>query len=254
MAALAAAEAPPLQPGDCVVVFLKVPLKGKSKTRLIPTFGEVGALALARAMAQDTLRRLGSDPRFCAARLVACFAPVEAREGLDALVAGSGSARPWEPSPMTPHDLTRSDLGTFLAAEYARVRDASPGAVVILGMDAPDLPLDRVCAAAAAARSGRAAVGDAADGGYVFVALPPAAPPSVFEGIAWSAPTTAASQRAALAREGVPVAPAAERDAPWPDVDEAGDVHDLFRRLAAAPGDCPHLDALADSVSLLLTM
>ena len=110
------------------------------------------------------------------------------------------------------------------------------------GMDTPDLPMEFVERAAAAARRGEAVVHDCADGGYVLVALPRDAPPAVFDDVRWSCAETAASQRAALARNGIVVA--ARSGPAWRDVDEADDVAALAARLAAAPGACPALDAL----------
>lgn len=240
MAGLACACMPlPLESTDAVVVFLKVPTLHKTKTRLIPRFGAEGAYAIAQALAEDTLRRLGSSPLLDDARRVACFAPADGADRLERLAARAAVAGRFELSPMAPRDLASSDLGAALRAEYERVRATTPGAVVIVGMDAPDLPLDVVAGAATAARRGAAVVHDASDGGYVLLALPPGAPGDVFDGVEWSTDRTAASQRAALEARGVPLA--ARAGPPWPDVDEPGDVDALFARLN--PTACPSLAA-----------
>ena len=79
----------PLESTDAVVVFLKVPTLHKTKTRLIPRFGAEGAYAIAQALAEDTLRRLGSSPLLDDARRVACFAPADGADRLERL-AGRG--------------------------------------------------------------------------------------------------------------------------------------------------------------------
>ena len=77
----------PLESTDAVVVFLKVPTLHKTKTRLIPRFGAEGAYAIAQALAEDTLRRLGSSPLLDDARRVACFAPADGADRLEQLAA-----------------------------------------------------------------------------------------------------------------------------------------------------------------------
>ena len=222
-----------------------MPLKGKSKTRLIPRFGEDGAFRVARALLCDTLYRFGFAPEFDGARRVACFAPAEAACVLQELVEDAGVDHDfWERSAMAPHELTGSDLGGFLRTEYERVRRESTGAVVIVGMDSPDLPVDFVLDAAGAARAGAAVVHDSTDGGYVLVALPPDAPGAVFDDVEWSTTRTAASQRARLEACGVRVE--AQRGEAWGDVDEAEDLLALLDRLAKKEaGECPSLDAVA---------
>ena len=46
-------EASSVECRSAVVLVTKVPLVGSSKTRLIPTLGEAGAMALATAMLTD---------------------------------------------------------------------------------------------------------------------------------------------------------------------------------------------------------
>ncbi|KAK7253884.1 hypothetical protein SO694_00002853 [Aureococcus anophagefferens] len=155
MAGLACACMPlPLESTDAVVVFLKVPTLHKTKTRLIPRFGAEGAYAIAQALAEDTLRRLGSSPLLDDARRVACFAPADGADRLERLAARAAVAGRFELARWRARDLASSDLGAALRAEYERVRATTPGAVVIVGMDAPDLPLDVVARAATAALRG----------------------------------------------------------------------------------------------------
>lgn len=46
-----------------IVVVAKVPIEGKSKTRLIPKLGASGSVRLATAMLQDVVETIGSDVR-----------------------------------------------------------------------------------------------------------------------------------------------------------------------------------------------
>ena len=91
----------PLQEGDALVIVLKVPSAGKSKTRLHVCFGPHETQKLANAMAADTFERFSGGE--CAqARRVCCFAPSDERKEASRLAPG------WELSPMASRDLKLS--------------------------------------------------------------------------------------------------------------------------------------------------
>ena len=233
----------PLEPGDALVVVLKAPAAGKSKTRLHTCFGPHETQKLATAMAADTFERFSGEQ--CAqARRVCCFAPSDERKEASRLAPG------WELSPMASRDLKSSDLGSALKDEYARVRSQSRGAVVFLGSDAPDLPIDYVLDACACARQGTAAICEALDGGYVLLALPSNAPPEVFAGVKWSCSETANSQRERLQACGVSVRTLLGR---WSDIDEVTDVHALLERLKKSKA-CPRVLAMAPKLEAMLAI
>jgi hypothetical protein len=237
------ADAHALEAGDAIVVILKVPAAGQSKTRLHCCFGPDTTTQIAEAMAADTCERLSGEA--CAkARRVCCFAPKERRDEAARLAPG------WELSPMAPRDLKSSDLGKALKEEYVRVRRQSRGAVVFLGSDAPDLPLDYVLDACTAARNNMAVVCEALDGGYVLIALPQSAPPEVFDGVKWSCAETCNSQRAQLQKSGVEVRTMMDR---WPDVDEVTDVSALLERLKESKA-CPRVLELNHKLQALLAI
>ena len=201
----------PLEDGDALVVVLKVPAASPSAAPHMLRPHETQKLATA--MAADTFERFSCGE--CAqARRVCCFAPSDERKEASRLAPG------WELSPMASRDLKSSDLGTALRDEYVRIRSQSRGAVVFLGSDAPDLPLDYVLDACACARQGTAALCEALDGGYVLLALPSNAPPEVFDHVKWSCSETANSQRERLQACGVAVRTLLGR---WSDIDEVTD-------------------------------
>ncbi|KAJ1458159.1 hypothetical protein M885DRAFT_94471 [Pelagophyceae sp. CCMP2097] len=229
-----------------LVVLLKMPVKGSSKTRLVPALGADGALLVADALLRDTLLRYGRASELAAWRRVACFAPPTAAAAAalaDVLASLFGAdGGPWECAPMTSHsgDLASSNLGDLLGAEYARVRQANSGPVVFVGMDSPDLPIEFVVDAAATAADGAAAIVPATDGGYVALALPASAPRAVFDDVEWSTANTAASQSSRIKSCGVDCIAAA---AAWEDVDDVEDLRNLAARLQKTPGLCPALEA-----------
>lgn len=226
--------------------------------RLIPSLGPDGALAVARAMMTDTLRRcvsardsVHSNParrcRFAREfptswRRVVYFAPSSREAELQSILEDAACESAWERQPMRAHsgDLRSADLGSILRAGYELIRDNIRPAIFI-GMDTPDLPAEAVAAAATAAHT-TAVIHDSTDGGYVLAALPPTCPPEVFDRVEWSTERTAESQRARLRECGVPVS--AAEFPPWEDIDEVEDVWRLARRLASTPGLCSSLDQL----------
>lgn len=225
-----------------LVVVAKVPTLNKSKTRLIPAFGPDGALTLAQAMLSDTLRRFGDIPD---CRRILYFAPANRA---DELTSWSAS---WELVPMPGHDdLRSSDLGVLLRAGYELVRDEE-NPTLFVGMDTPDLPLDLLLEARREAALGNAVVHPSTDGGYVLAALPPRCPSEVFDGVEWSTPRTAESQRASIAAHGIKLV--SLQSQPWEDIDEIEDVKRLAARLAnEAPGLCPLLERVLPDLLLLL--
>lgn len=226
--------------------------------RLIPSLGPDGALAVARAMMTDTIRRCALTREFVHSILARCcsfarefptswrrivyFAPSNREAELQSILQDADAESAWERQPMRAHsgDLRNADLGSILRAGYEVIRD-NIRPTIFIGMDTPDLPAKAVAAAAIAAHT-TAVIHDSTDGGYVLAALPPTCPPEVFDRVEWSTERTADSQRARLRECGVPVS--AAEFPPWDDIDEIDDVWRLARRLVSTPGLCTSLEQL----------
>lgn len=202
----------------------KAPLPGQVKTRLIPALGAEAAAQLAQAflidvarVAREAARKAGGSAYVLASPDEAC-APLAALTGLAALPQGSGG------------------LGERLVAACARLFALGHAQVLLLGADAPTLPLGHVAAALdlIAQRQGHAVLGPAEDGGYWCVGLDRPAP-ALFEAIAWGTATVLEETRAAAARAGIPLAFAP----PWHDIDEPADLARLSAALAADPDTAP---------------
>lgn len=173
-------------------------------------------------------------------------------------------------------NLRSSDLGDKLADILVRTREqlgarsrGSSGAIAILGMDSPEIPLNELSYALELSSASAvdiyepnqapknkkmpmAYLSPSLDGGYGMLCLPPNAPPSVFGGIRWSHPLTALSQIKALTDAQVGV----ELGSLMRDIDEPDDLRCLAGRLrqirltarhttseaANIPGDCEHVE------------
>ena len=250
--------------GGAVCVFAKCPIPGRSKTRLTPLLGEDGAASLATAMLSDILVSLTSCDRLKETLKVLVYAPgtsegeahmnsILQRLNLSATSCSSCSdsevsshiLNGWVLLPMasgaSKADLTSSSLGSKLKDALEKTRNLlerlhktiatqQPNeAVVFLGMDAPELPLEEIVHAlqTSAARN-KAHMCPADDGGYGMLSVPRNAPVSqIFHGVRWSNNLTAVSQLKALSDCCIDVSIGKMMN----DVDEPEDVIRLAKRL-----------------------
>ena len=252
-----------------VILVAKLPCKGRSKTRLVPALGEDATLALATAMLSDLLARLAAAPALRAARKVLLFAPAAEAAEAARFLADRGLSDAWSARPMLDarQSLTGSDLGAKLAAALVEEQAAQASEcgseavrpVAFIGMDSPTLPDEAIAAALREAGAGSgggpdtAHVCGAADGGYTLLALPPRAPPAVFEGVSWSCERTLESQVGRLEACGLGVS----RGATYADIDEVADVKALAQQVQAEPGVarlCPAVAKVLSSLSEQLSI
>lgn len=162
-----------------IVIFAKAPIPGRVKTRLIPALGEKGAAELARKMLDDTVAEA------IAANLLIpelCTDP-----------------HPMEPewSPYLPRAQLRftgqsgGDLGARMAQVTKRTIQLEEN-ILLIGTDCPALDRHRLRAAARALAEHDAFIHPTEDGGYALLGLR-RFDRSVFENIAWSTASVAAT-------------------------------------------------------------
>jgi rSAM/selenodomain-associated transferase 1 len=159
-----------------LLLIAKMPVAGRVKTRLCPpcTFDE--AAAIASAALDDTIATLRATP--CVDRFVAALDGTP-----DARFEG------WEVVPQRGRGLDER-----LAAAF---EDTGGGAVVLVGMDTPQIGVEHCIRAFDRLRDHDAVIGLAADGGFWLVGFadPDA---SVFLGVPMSSDATGAEQLARL--------------------------------------------------------
>ena len=151
-----------------LVIMAKLPVMGAVKTRLARDIGPAAAVAAARLMLDDLLRRVGRDRHW---RTILALSPPSA------LRAGR-----W---PRTDGQVAQApgDLGAKLTNVFQRLLPNGP--VVIVGADCPDMQADDIRRAFHALRAHRAVLGPATDGGYWLVGL--ARPRrNIFQKVRWS--------------------------------------------------------------------
>jgi uncharacterized protein len=154
-----------------LAIFAKTPLPGQVKTRLTPPLSPEQGAELYRCMLLDTIAR---------ARTLS----------LDTFIFYHGSEEYFQEVapgvPLVPQD--KSCLGCRMEAAFTALGSMGYQARVVIGSDAPDLPLSFIEEALESVESGSdVAFGPAEDGGYYLVALR-GPHGGIFKGISWSRP------------------------------------------------------------------
>lgn len=192
-------------------VFAKQPLPGMVKTRLCPPLTPEQAADLYRVSLQETVTRMRALPN---CELVICYSGDE--NWFAATFPG-----------ITLMPQRGSDLGARMAQCLSDRLAAGYDATVLIGSDAPDLPLARIEQAFKALEDAALVYGPALDGGYYLVgeAVHHA---QLYQDIAWSTGRVLEQTLAKAAQLGVcPVLLE-----PWDDLD---DLPALLRLVVRTP-------------------
>jgi rSAM/selenodomain-associated transferase 1 len=200
-----------------ILIMGKAPIPGTVKTRLgLPPQDAAG---LQAALIGDTVEK--------------------ARSLAQTTLAGAPADRLDLIRPLLPDDValipqSTGDIGDRMLSGARTLFDASPDPVLLLGTDAPTLPVEAIETTASALDLHDISIIPSIDGGYVLLGLrrPVGA---VFRGVEWS---TEAVHRQTLERAGE-VGLSVYEGGPWYDVDEMEDLVRLRGELAARPHLAP---------------
>jgi rSAM/selenodomain-associated transferase 1 len=198
------------------------------KTRLRPTDG-VAAHALRAALLLDSLDAVAQAgwPVFV------YVTPPDAATAVRTLIATDRGLAP-QRARLTCAAQTAGDLAMRMAHAMSATLSQGHDAVVLVGSDAPDLPVQAIEDAVAALQGeggGRRVVfGPAADGGFYLVAAR-TAPVEAFDGVTWSRHDVLAAVTARAEAAGFDVALVRR----WFDVDTEDDLRALAGRVGGAP-------------------
>lgn len=209
-----------------LLVFARSARPGHTKTRLIPALGPDGAAELYAAFLSDTLavanRALGS-----------------AVSGGSTVSAGSAvsAVETWVAA---PEDLSafsdgRLQEGTSIGERMSHALGdalARFPAALLIGSDAPTLPVAFLRAGVEALERADVVLGPSADGGYYLIGARGAAP-DLRGDIRWSSPHTLADTVARLTPLRIALLP------PWYDVDTPEDLRLLQLHLTLRPKAAP---------------
>lgn len=188
-----------------LIVFARVPIHGRVKTRLAARLGADQALAIHRYLLRECLKQ-GSALAGVSREL--CLDATDSTGECVALANEFGFELTQQPP---------GDLGARMAAACARALLSHPR-VVLIGSDCPLLYTAQLQQAFVQLESHDAVFAPVADGGYALVGLRRPLP-AIFEDVAWSTAAVMAVTRQRLTALGVRWA---ELTLLW-DIDEAAD-------------------------------
>jgi len=167
-----------------LIVFTRYPEPGKTKTRLIPVLGKVGAANLHRLMAQKAIARALS---------------LQNSRRLSVEIHHTGGSQPqmqdWLGTEMIYQNQRDGDLGARMTAAFQKSFDSGVDKVAIIGTDCPDLKAEIMAQAFDELSHHDLVLGPAKDGGYYLIGLRRSIP-ELFSGIKWGTSEVFASTRA----------------------------------------------------------
>ena len=203
-----------------LLLFTRLPERGRVKTRLIPALGAEGACRLHRALLHDTLRLAGQVWRACSCDVVVAW-------------TGRGSPRRLARAAPMPVRLLHQEgdgLGERLAHAHRLLFASGAAAVVTLGCDSPSLPAAMVEEAFLRLERVEVVLGPAADGGYVLLGTSRFLP-ALFRDIPWGTSDACRVTRRRTEQEGAEIHLLPE----WYDVDDPQGLQRLREDLERCP-------------------
>jgi hypothetical protein len=199
---------------NCILFFVKNPVRGGVKRRLAEEVGDTVAVGLYKNFIVDMLRTLSTCT---ATRLLICVYPHSAL----------GSLRKW--LGMRYHYLPQEgkDLGERMKNSFIKAFSMEYERVILIGSDIPDLPRTVIAEAFKALETNEITVGPARDGGYYLIGFRDKTfVPEVFDNIRWGGKQVLKTTLHRVEKIGcsVHLLPA------WSDVDMLADVMALLQR------------------------
>jgi rSAM/selenodomain-associated transferase 1 len=227
------ADLPPIPSGRPVILVMgRTPELGRVKSRLARTMGRHAALRLHTAFLQDSLALAQT-----AARSI---------KG-SAFLAYEGLAPPSEPDlailPSFPQ--CSGNLGQRQAHAQDLLFSLGAGAVITMGSDSPNLPVDRLLSAWHERSRADLIVVPAVDGGYIMVSHTRPLP-EIYRNVPWGTPGALAAVEKNAASGGLTV----RRLASWHDIDDQDDLRRLQQELSLAPDSAPCSARVLDELAL----
>lgn len=204
-----------------ILVFLKNPVRSAVKTRLARTLGDDLTLELYRRFVRDVVQKaetVGDLILFCHS------------DGDEMRVEEAIGQRPFQLQ-------QGEDLGARMIHGLRAAFEKGYEKAVLIGTDAPDMPINHLHDAVKALDGNDAVIGPALDGGYVLIGFSRQGfSPDVFQGVCWSTETVLEKtlELMSVNRLSCHTLPL------WYDVDTGEDFKALVRRLESGESTAPH--------------
>lgn len=143
-----------------LIIFSRYPEIGKTKTRLIPALGALGAAELQREMTEHTLKTAIALQSSSDITIQIHFAGGEIQ-----------LMRAWLGADFDYIPQTSGDLGAKMHSAFDHAFASGNQRVVIIGIDCPDLDQEILAKAFSSLEDHDLVLGVAADGGYYLIGL-----------------------------------------------------------------------------------
>ena len=201
---------------DRLIVFTRLPEPGRTKTRLIPAIGRLGAAQLHRRLAEGMVRTARKWAGENGVDLEVCYCGCDER-----------SVRRWLGAGLSYSAQGKGDLGERMTEALGRAFDDGCHRVGLVGTDVPNADEGHLQQAMESLESHDVVLGATTDGGYWLIGLGREA--ALFDGIGWSTDRVLQETRERAAREQLSVAILPALD----DVDRPEDLAALGPELRA---------------------
>ncbi|MDB9347073.1 TIGR04282 family arsenosugar biosynthesis glycosyltransferase [Nodularia spumigena] len=156
-----------------LIILTRYPEPGKTKTRLIPALGTVGAANLQRQMTEDTIFQVQELQKTTAISWEVRFAGGNLQLMQD-----------WLGSDLVYHTQGDGDLGARMERSLAHAFEFGAEQVMIIGIDCPGINADILTQAFEVLKTCDLTLGPAIDGGYYLIGLSRLTP-ELFVNIDW---------------------------------------------------------------------
>ncbi len=209
-------------PQNCILFFVKNPVKGEVKSRLAAQLGETIAVELYKYFILDMLTTIDK----CSARRLICVYPEGAQKKLEDWLGTRYHCLPQEGKNLGERMKT-----CFLDAVRMKFEH-----IILIGSDIPDISLSILQQAFRTLKTHDAVVGPARDGGYYLIGFRhDTFIPEVFAPLRWGGKTVLRSTLNRLNKKGcrVHLLPT------WNDVDTLADAKALLQRNKSGKCTCP---------------
>lgn len=209
---------------ELLAVFARTPVLGKVKTRLSPPLTAEQALALHRALVEDTLDHLGRIERPGIERLLLVSEPLEDPSDLNI------------PGIWTTMVQASGGLGERLASLFYMGFRRGITRLVVLGSDSPTVPPEVIHEAFDDLEHRKVVIGPAEDGGYYLLGCSEWIP-ELFQSIDWGTPAVLEQTMNVAQAKELPVSTLIR----WYDIDRNEDLEKLRQEIAYLKRSDPDL-------------
>ncbi|MFW8601197.1 TIGR04282 family arsenosugar biosynthesis glycosyltransferase [Desulfobacterota bacterium M19] len=158
---------------DAIIIFIRSPVPGLVKTRLIPALGAQGAADCQRRMSEQTVRRVRELKRYRTIDI-----QIHYTGGKTEMMAA------WLGDDLNYHPQRGNDIGCRMTAAFQQAFAAGSRRIILVGSDCPALTAAILHSALNKLKRLDLVLGPAMDGGYYLIGLNRPCP-TLFTEISW---------------------------------------------------------------------